>query len=253
MRTKLLSGNLLITFILLIALSAIVGSMSMLSVTSLKNIRDSKDRTMALYIAEAGMEKTVRELSIPAAYGGHGISWRTTGYSENFGGGNYTVQIADAGIIRQIMITSEGTYHETSRTLQARYDTRNILPPPFNYALFWNNAESSSTPLQIGDSFYNVNILGDCYGNGNFEVVAGSSVANGGIFFPTGFGVTGSGSYSTYEVNTPLPFPTLDNAYYTNLVTRYNGLITSLSFGNYTPASKDHVITLEGKASVLKK
>ena len=248
MRNKFRRGNLLLTFLLLTGLSAVVGSLSFLTVTEIKNVSYTANRTRALYIAEAGMQKAMWELSTPVAYGGQGINWRTDNFTESFGGGSYTLRISDTGSLGQLIVTSEGTSRGITRILEARYGTKYVLPPPFNYALFWNNSEASTDRLEIGGIFFNANINGDCYGNGNFDVKTGSGITDGKLYLPTGFDVTGDGAYASAEVSSPIPFPTLNNSYYIGRINRYNNLITSVPFVVYAPPSNNNVITLEGNS-----
>ena len=242
-------GNLLLSFILLMALSVLAGSLAYLSVSGVRNVALALKSTRALYIADAGMQKAVRELSTPVSAGGRGINWRTASFSENFSGGSYLIRIANTAIPSQIQVTSEGEFAGLHRTVSARYIVSRHLPEAFNYVFYRGNAEGSSNRLEIGRGVFSaVNILGNVYGNGNFEVKSGSKVSNGKIYVAPGRDVTGSGLYTWEVLTQTASLPAFDNSYYNSLITEYDNLIATLPSSVYNPPSQNHVMTLEGQS-----
>ena len=84
---------LILNFIILGALIAILTSFlymtSIESKVSGNNIVDSK----LFWLAEAGMQKAIWNLKTPVANGGQGEDWTTTGTTESFGNGTYTMEV----------------------------------------------------------------------------------------------------------------------------------------------------------------
>ena len=82
-------------FILVVAMVVIVGSVTIITTTGIRNISQRVEDQKALYIAEAGLNKAIWYLTNPPEEGGMGIDWRTGGITEEFGGGTYSMAVED--------------------------------------------------------------------------------------------------------------------------------------------------------------
>lgn len=195
-------GNLLITFILIVSLAAVVGSISYLTAISIKTTRYVLDRQKAFYIAEAGLEKAIWYFKTPIGDGGKGEDWRTTGSTESFSEGSYTFYVGGA-IGGDVTITSEGTYQGKTRTIQVRYHQ---YSPGYDYAVF------SRQNIQLKN---NATVYGDIFADGDVDVAVKAKVLNGVIITTEGHVVTGSGVYTIGTMPDPIPTtPIIDTTYY---------------------------------------
>ena len=96
---ELLMGNmfrssgfvLLLTLILMVSLSAIVGALIVSLTTDFRNAAVQANDAKALWLAEAGLQKAIWNLKTPSGSGGQGENWTTTGVTETLGDGSYTV------------------------------------------------------------------------------------------------------------------------------------------------------------------
>jgi len=197
-------GNILISFILIIGLTAIVGSVAFLASTSIQNTGQMLNRKKALYLAEAGLAKAVWYLGTSTGQGGKGTAWRTTGTSESFAGGSYTIQVG-TGQASQILITSEGDYKGRKRIVQVSFQ---LYGEAFNYAIY------STQDLFLSN---NVQVSGDVFADGNINLPLGTTVTNGQVIVTDGHTVSGQGSWSQGALPDPAPsFPSFDPSYYNN-------------------------------------
>jgi cytoskeletal protein CcmA (bactofilin family) len=200
---------LLLTFILLTALSFIVGSFIYLTTGGIKNMASLVSREKAFYLAEAGLQKAIWYLNAPPEQGGYGISWRTSGSSESLAGGSYTMKVNQLG--SDLIITAEGNYRNSKRTLQVRYNT---YPPSFSYAIF------SQQRVQIDDG---VVVGGDLFADANVQVNNNARVT-GKVIVTAGHSVSGSGTYTAQQATPPIPtLPTLETTFYNGEIARTAG------------------------------
>ncbi|KPJ68998.1 hypothetical protein AMJ44_04845 [candidate division WOR-1 bacterium DG_54_3] len=102
--------------ILVVALVAIVGSVTYLTTVSVRNIGGKTDHLKAFYIADAGLQKAIWYLTTPPEEGGKGLDWRTAGVTEEFGGGSYIISVEDDP--DGLKITSRSSFGERERILQ---------------------------------------------------------------------------------------------------------------------------------------
>jgi len=198
-------GNLLLTFIMLVALSVIIFSFLSFIGTRLKDSIVKIAETSAFYAAEAGLNKAIWYLATPVAQGGRGFSWRTTNNYEVFGRGGYRFSIIDIVTSQELLIISTG---EVAGILRTVCENVNIggLPPAFDYSVFSN---SSAT------IWGNTHITGSIFVNGNTLLGQASSVTGGYVYHPFGTSISGTGTYTNGGEPTPLPsFPVIDTSYY---------------------------------------
>ena len=224
----------LVVAMLSLATSSLISSEAFVAAKNYDSLR-------AFYIAEAGLQYT-----ITASLEGSGDWSGFVGLSGSFANGSFSVtNVSPEADSANLQVT--GTYGNVSRTIQQQVERDYVLPGAFNYALYWNNSAGSSSRLDIGGLFFDSDIVGKSYGNGNFEVKSGSSVTGGTLYVSSGHDVIGSGTYSWEATDSPSPWPSLDNSYYTSLINKYDALIPTSAVDAYTWSSSDKVITLEGE------
>lgn len=85
---------LLLTFIMMVSLTAITVSFLYMSSAQLKGSGYDVASSKALWLAEAGIQKAVWNLKTPIGSGGEGEDWTTSGSTENLGNGSYTMVVA---------------------------------------------------------------------------------------------------------------------------------------------------------------
>lgn len=197
-------GNLLLTFILLVALAAVFMSFYFLLIGRARNQPLEKNRVRAFYIAEAGIQKAIWNLITPTGLGGQGGAWRTTGLTESFGGGQYSISVTD-GVAGSITITSTGEVGGQARSLQQKIATSS-LPAAFDYAIY------NKGPLTLGGSAV---ISGDIFADGNITIQKTSNHPEGETYVTAGYTVNGSPGTAPEE----LPYmPTILSTYYDNKI-----------------------------------
>ncbi len=200
-------GNLLVTFILLVALSLTVFSYLYFIGYRLKESGIRNSEIEAFYAAEAGLNKAVWYLATPIAQGGKGSSWRVTSSQEAFGRGRYYMTVKDAAT-GEVLVISTGEVVGIRKTVSQSLISSGT-PGAFEYALFTNSAASLS-----GSAI----IYGDMYVNGNTTLYDYVHVQDGLLYHPNGTTITIGGGYPTYTNGgqpDPVPaFPTLDTSFY---------------------------------------
>jgi len=198
-------GNILIVFIMLMGLALAVFSFVTIITTNIKQTGIETTQAQAFYLAEAGLNKAIWYLNTPTAQGGMGPSWRTTGLTESFGKGSYTISVSDTAKPNEIIIRVTGEAFGYKRQISQAFNLGG-LPGAFNYSVFGGSGVS------IGRTF---NISGDMFVNGN-TVFNGSGTA-GNVYHPAGYTVSGGGTDA--GVPDPSPqLPTLDTTYYSGLI-----------------------------------
>ncbi|MEE8638512.1 MAG: hypothetical protein V3T21_05665 [Candidatus Margulisiibacteriota bacterium] len=173
-------------FIIVIALAAIVYCVTHLSTLGIKNIGLKIEQQKALFIAEAGINKAIWYLTAPPAEGGKGIAWRSTGLTEEFAGGNYTIIVEDDPVGMKITVIS--TYCNEQRTLQ-------LLASEDFSKLYTRYALSADSDL-------------------NIEL--GAKVKKGKVAVTDGHQITGEGEYVIGSNMAPVL--TTDTTYYNNQI-----------------------------------
>lgn len=213
-------GNIVIIFIVLVALSVMIFSFMRLVTTRVVASGVKKSDVKAFYVAEAGLNKAVWLLLASTSEGGYGFSWRTTGTTETFGGGYYIMRVTDSTVTGEIRIMSTGEVNGIRKTLV--YDMSGSgLPPAFNYSVFGNSN------VLLGRSYV---ITGDMFTNGN-TVFEGSGTG-GNVYHTAGKTVTGGGTDK--GVPSPIPtFPVMDTSSFTNDIALAGGVAA----GNQTWAN----------------
>ncbi len=173
-------------FILVVAMVVIVGSITIITTTGIRNISQRVEDEKALYIAEAGMNKAIWYLTNPPEEGGMGIDWRTSGVTEEFGGGSYTISIEDDP--NGILVSVDSSYKGVTRSLAILADE------------------------DFASAFSDYALLSDK----NMSLAEGSAVEGGVVAVTEGNEFTGAGV--TGDEMTVLETPTIDTTYYDNQV-----------------------------------
>jgi hypothetical protein len=203
-------GNILITFIMITALTIMVFVFISLMIVRLKDSDIRSDEAKAFYIADAGIEKAVWYLLTPTASGGKGITWRTNGTSESYSGGTIYLYVKEL-VTGEVTIISTGDVSGTRKTIK-QVMVAGGLPSAFSYGIY------SYTPLLLEN---NTTVNGDVYVNGNVTLTGTSKVLSGEIYHPSGTSING-GAQSTYTDGgagtNPPTNPTFDKSYYTALI-----------------------------------
>ncbi len=199
------NGSLFLTFILLVAIAAIFMSFFYILIGRIQNLPLEKNRVRAFYIAEAGIQKAIWNLTTPTGLGGQGSTWRTTGITESFSGGQYTVSVID-GASGSVIITSTGEAAGQARSLQQRMSSV-ALPVAFNYAIY-NNGNFTLAGL--------AKVTGPIFANGNVNILTLNHHPVGGVYLSPGHTLTVNGTPTPpTEILDPAPgLPSLDTSYY---------------------------------------
>ena len=194
-------------FILVVALVAVVGSITFITSTGLKNIGQRTENQRSLFIAEAGMNKAIWYLTTPVEEGGMGIDWRTDGITEDFGGGSYTIKVQDDP--DGIKITSISSYKGTDRTIEM------LAGEDFSDA-FTRHALLSDKDINLDE---------------------GTEIEGGTVAVTEGNEVTGAGA--TGDEQTTLEKPNVDTSYYDNQIAVAEGGGGSVVIGDQTYGNLD--------------
>ena len=172
--------------ILVIALMAIVGSVTQVTTIGVRNIGKSVEQQKALSIAEAGLNKAVWYLTTPPEEGGMGKDWRTEGVTEEFSGGSFIISIKDDPYDPDLfIISSKGSYQYTSQHLE-------VVAGEIFAGRFVDYALHSDQAIGIDEA---ADISGDIYADGDVTVESGAQVTDGTVSVTEGHAVTGEGSY----------------------------------------------------------
>ena len=235
-------GNLLVAFIILIAMSAIV--LSILSLVGIR-VRESGVKVSefdSFYVAEAGLNKAIWYLATPVAQGGKGTSWRDVSYYEPYGWGGYYLTVQDTATSGEVQIISTGEVGGIMKTVSQIVDTSGV-PDAFNYAIFSNAA------LNLSGS---ANIQGDIFINGNTVFSGSASVTDGYVYHPVGTTISGGGTYTDGGEPNPVPtFPNLDTSYYSSLISVAQGMPSGdQNYSNTTVDLNGGTVYINGSVNV---
>ena len=197
------NGNILIEFIMMIAISYIIFSFITLTSYRMTESRVRVTELQTFYVAEAGLNRAIWLLLTPSAEGGMGTYYRTTGVTQTYGSGRYTYYIANGAIAGEILIMSTGEVNSLRKTLLQTLSSTGV-PDAFKYSVY------GGSNVSLGTTY---NIFGDMFVNGN-TVFSGSGT-NVKVYHSSGKTVSGGGVDG--GVPNPLPqFPVLDTTNYTN-------------------------------------
>lgn len=136
---------LMLTFIIIITLTAIVAAFLYLTSAQLKGPGYDAASRKALWIAEAGIQKAIWCLATPVGSGGLGGNWTTPPLlTEDFGGGSYTVAVT----AYDFALASNGAT-VTASTNSSGNPPENVNDG--NDSTFWESAAvpSSATPQTV--------------------------------------------------------------------------------------------------------
>lgn len=193
------------TFVILIAISALVLSFLFVVISRTQDSYQIRRREKAFYIAEAGIRKAIWALMTPAGLGGMGASWRPTNFSESLGDGSYSFSIFDGSTSGTIVIISTGEAGGQRRTIR-QIMTSSTLPPAFSYSMYNNGA------LELRGSSC---VIGDLFANGNITIQKNSNHPSGKVYTAPGYKVNGQPGESPPIIPT---MPALNSTFYDNQI-----------------------------------
>ncbi|UCD15791.1 MAG: hypothetical protein JSV34_01720 [Candidatus Omnitrophota bacterium] len=244
----------LIVFIIVITAVVIVGGYNFLIFNQLKAVGFNLGGEQALYIAEAGIERTMEYLEDDTNWSDN---TGTSVLTEDFGAGSYDIDLT-GGSRTKITVTCESVvdagHKQVSRKIRQQIRR---LPEAFNYALFWEGAGS----LDVNQGAVNVN-GGDVFtkdtvsstGAGAINVPDGGtpSITNGGFVY-TAASWTAAGTYTEGTKPDDEPaYPVLDTTFYDDEIITAEAQAAGdliLTGGTYTVSGTTYVngeITISG-------
>lgn len=235
-------GNILITFIMITALSIMVFSFISLMLVRLKDSGQRVSEAKAFYIADAGLEKAFWYLSAATADGGKGVSWRISGSSEGYAGGTYTFSIINTIVTNEIQLISTGEVNGIKKTVMQK-GTVGGYPIAFDYAMY------TASALDLAG---NAEIQGDVYVNGNTNFSGNTDVTDGYVYHAAGSTVSGHGTFTDGGTPVPTPpFPTLDTSFYANQITTAQGATAAnVTYNNNTYNLNGGIIYVHGNVTI---
>ncbi len=203
-------GNLLITFILLIALAAAVIAFISFVTVQITETGSKITTENAFYYADAGLNKAVWLLANLPASGGVGSTYRVQGSMESIGKGDYRYSIINTTDSYEVLVVSTGEISGIKKTIQQMVNIGGY-PTAFKYALYTGISATMNGA---------VNVVGDTYINGN-TTMTGAAVLTGKLYHPAGTTIN-PGSQATYTdggpVSPPPADPILDTTYYDSYI-----------------------------------
>ncbi|MFA5103775.1 MAG: hypothetical protein WC527_01175 [Candidatus Margulisiibacteriota bacterium] len=202
-------GSLLFTFIILVAVSAVLFSFLYVVIARSRDIPAKKASTKAFYIAESGINKAIWYLITSTEAGGKGEAWRTAGTSESFADGAYTISVLDGPSAGSILIIATGEVNGITRTIQQILSGGSSSTASFDYAVYAN-----STLNLTGAG----GITGPVFGKGNITLTGATSI-NGAVTIMSGSTYKKNGVDQPATVTTTQPpMPEIDTTYYDALL-----------------------------------
>lgn len=211
------NGNLLITFVVIVSLSALVLLFIQIIAVRLKDSGSRLSESRAFYAADAGLNKAIWYLATPAPTG-KGSDWSVNNTWEAFGAGGYHLTIVNSGSTSEALIISTGEVNGIQRTVSEAV-SKGGYPFAFNFGVYSGGGENFTG---------NILISGDAYVSGNTTFGSNCQVINGDVEHPAGTTVTGA--HVTSEVVPAVPMPTFDSSSYDSLIsTAQSSSITSLT------------------------
>jgi len=207
---KISKGNILLTFVMMMAFSMIVFAFITFIGFRIKESGNRVSEIESFYVAEAGLNKAIWYLGTSTGSGGKGLDWRTTGTYEAYGWGSFSLIVQTSTVTGEVLIVSTGEVTGIRKTVSQVVATGGY-PSAFDYAVFNNGSLNLSG---------NAEINGDVFVNGNTVFSGSATVANGYAYHPAGDTVSGHGTYTDGGTPDPVPsFPSLDTSYYSGQIT----------------------------------
>ena len=234
-------GNLLVTFIMVVAMSITI--FAFLSYVTIR-LTESGIRTSEIesfYVADAGVNKAIWYLGTPTGSGGKGLYWRVTGTYEAFGWGGFLLTVRDYAT-NEVQVIATGEVSGIMKTI-SQVVTLGGLPGAFDYAVFCNTGTNFTG---------NVNSHGDVYMNGSTIFGTNTSFTDGYVYHPAGSSLSGSGTWTDGGAPNPNPeFPVFDSSYYDNLITSaYSVPAGNLTYNNTTLNLAGSTIYVNGNVTI---
>ena len=201
MKIRNIKGNLLITFIITVSLASLVFLFIQLVGARLLDSGSRVRETQAFFIADAGLNKGVWYVATSK-------SQTLQPTREVCGNGDYSIYFISLPTSNEVLIISTGEVSGVHRTVSDIVSYGGGMPPAFLYSVFCGSALTLSG---------NAHIVGSVFASGNVSV--GHNCSAGTVYFPSTYGVSGSGSFTNGGVLNPAPtMPAFDNSSYQQLI-----------------------------------
>jgi cytoskeletal protein CcmA (bactofilin family) len=238
---KYSKGNLLLTFIMVVALSITIFAYLAFIGVRLRESGIKVSDIESFYAAEAGLNKAIWYLGTPAGQGGKGFSWRATSSWEAFGWGGYLLTVRDYAT-NEVQIISTGEVSGILKTV-SQVVSMGGVPSAFDYAVYCNTGASFTG---------NVTVQGDVYTNGSTTFGNNCSFTEGYVCHPSGTTLSGGGTWTDGgSPNPEPPFPVFDPSYYDNLITAAQSVPAgNQSYSNTTVNLGGSTIYVNGDVSI---
>ncbi|MFH1709996.1 MAG: hypothetical protein ABH860_02850 [bacterium] len=206
-------GNLLLTFIMVVALSMTVFAFLAFIGVRLKESGIKVSEIESFYVAEAGLNKAIWYLGTPTGSGGRGLAWRVASTWEAFGWGGFFLTVMDHAT-NEVLVISTGEVSGITKTVSQVLSISG-LPAAFDYAVYCGAGVNFTGTVAV---------RGDVYMKGDSIFGKNSSFTEGYVYHPEGTTLSGKGTWTDGGAPDPDPnFPTFDPTYYDNLITAAYG------------------------------
>jgi formylmethanofuran dehydrogenase subunit C len=231
-------GNLLITFIVIVSLSALVLLFIQVIVVRLRDSSSRLSEARAFYAADAGLNKAIWYLAGNAGYDQNS----SLHIQETFGSGTYYITVVNASDTAEALIVSTGEVAGVERTVSQVVSKGAGVPSVFTeYGVYSGGGENFTG---------NILISGEVYVSGNTTFGSNCQVINGEVEHPTGTTVTGA--HVTSEVVPAVPMPTFDSSSYDTMISyaQLNGISDLTISGNNNYLLNGQTIYVKGNVSI---
>ncbi|MBU1061379.1 MAG: hypothetical protein KJ952_01460 [Candidatus Omnitrophica bacterium] len=188
----------------------------------------------AFWLAHAGLEWYLQQLN-------DDTDWTDeTNQTKSFANGSFTITVSNVSAT-SVDIKSTGTVTSASEGQDVtRYInvTAKKLPGAMRFAVYWGRDTGAWLELRTSTT-----INGDLWSRGTTDVKSGCSVT-GNSYCPTTENVTGAGSYTEVEIDSPYPsMPQIDETSYSNLMSSFNTYINTYGTNSNRNQSTDLTLT----------
>ncbi len=204
-------GNILTTFIIIVAIASIVGAFMFVLTARVRELPTKKAQAKAFYIAEAGINKAIWYVSTPIEDGGMGQGYRITASTETFGDGQYIYSVLDGPTTGSILIIATGEAFGVSKTIEQLLNSSASSTASFEFAVYSSSNLTMSGAGTINGPVFsagNITLNGATNISGPVKILEGNYYKKNGVNQPA------------TTVSTPPPMPTIDRSPYDELLSQ---------------------------------
>jgi len=234
-------GNLLLTFIMVVALSVTIFAFLDFMVTRIRESGAKVAEIESFYVADAGLNKAIWYLgTLPPQ--GKGFAWRTsTPTWESFGGGRYNITVSDHAT-DEVLIISTGEVGGALKTVSQVVGLGG-MPSAFDYAVYCCRGIDFSGSVKVS---------GDVYVSGNTTFGNNCSFTQGYVYHPSGTILSGGGTWiDGGQPSNVRTFPSFDHSYYENLIAAAHSVPASnKTYSNTTINLNGQTIYVNGDVTI---